>query len=92
MSNEIEVQKALGTYLPLKWKEYQKLYAEGDKLRAEGNKLYAEGRSNLYAEGSKLCVEGSKLHAEAALIYINAVIEVYGPKVFINWNTGEVKV
>ena len=66
---EIKLQIALGTYLPLKWEERNKLYAEG-------NKLYAEG---------------SKLRAEGDLLYVNAVIEVYGLKAIIHWDTGEVE-
>jgi len=41
---EVLMQQALGTYLPLKWAERDKLYAEGNKLYAEGHKLHAEGR------------------------------------------------
>jgi len=38
-NKEIEAQKALGTYLSLKWEERNKLYTEADKLYAEGYKL-----------------------------------------------------
>ena len=72
---EIKLQIALGTYLPLKWEERNKLYAEGNKLYAEGSKLYAEG---------------NKLHAEGDLLYVNAVIKVHSKKAIIDWNTGEV--
>jgi len=41
--DETDIQIALGTYLPLKWSERNKLIAEGDKLIAEGRQLYAEG-------------------------------------------------
>ena len=76
---EIETQVALGTYLPEMWKQRCKLHAESRKLHAEGNKLYAEG--------SKLHAEGSKLHAEGDLLFINAVIEVYGKKIILEWTT-----
>jgi len=42
-NEEITIQKALGTYLSLKWKEREKLQKEADKLFAEGDKLQAEG-------------------------------------------------
>ena len=87
---EIKLQIALGTYLPLKWEERNKLYAEGNKLYAEGDKLYAKG-DKLCAEGDKLHAEGDKLHAEGDLLYVNAVIEVYGLKAIIHWDTGEVE-
>ena len=76
---EIEVQRALGTYLPEMWKQRCKLHAEGSKLHAESRKLHAEG--------SKLHAEGSKLHAEGSLLFINTVIEVYGKKITIEWTT-----
>ena len=72
---EKRIQIALGTYLPLKWEERNKLCTEGDKLYAEGRKLYAGG---------------NKLHAEGSKLYAEAVIEVYGPKAMIDWDTGEV--
>jgi len=101
---EKKVQIALGTYLPYIWKERKKLrdkgrklIAEGNKLRDEGYKLIAEGckltakGDKLIAEGDKLRDEGDKLLAEGNLLYINAVIEVYGNKAVIIWETGEVK-
>ena len=90
---EIETQVALGTYLPEMWKQRCKLHAEGSKLHAESRKLHAEGSklhaegNKLYAEGSKLHAEGSKLHAEGDLLFINAVIEVYGKKIILEWTT-----
>jgi len=95
---EKRVQIALGTYLQTKWKECQtllvkgdklwaeghKLYAEGDKLQAEGDKLYDEG-DKLYDEGSKLWAEGHKLYAKGRLLFTNAVIEVYGKDMTIEW-------
>ena len=39
----------------------------------------------LCAEGKKLRAEGSKLWAEGSLIFINAVIEVYGKDAAIEW-------
>mgnify|MGYP006301678359 CR=1 FL=1 len=89
MTNQEEkIQKALGTYLPKKWKERNILHAEGKKLIAKGDNLYTEyklciGGYKLIAEGRKLCIEGDDL-------FVNAVIEVYGPKAIIDWNTGEV--
>ena len=76
---EIEVQRALGTYLPEMWKQRCKLHAESRKLYAEGSKLHAESR--------KLHAEGSKLHAEGDLLFINAVIEVYGKKIILEWTS-----
>ena len=76
---EIETQIALGTYLPEMWKQRCKLHAEGSKLYAEGDKLHAEG--------SKLHAEGSKLHAEGDLLFINAVIEVYGKEITMEWTS-----
>ena len=83
---EIEVQRALGTYLPEMWKQRCKLHAEGSKLHAEGSKLYAEG-SKLHAESRKLHAEGNKLYAEGDLLFINAVIEVYGKKIILEWTS-----
>jgi len=88
---EKDIQIALGTYLPLKWKERDELWAEGSKLCAEGSKLCAEG-NKLWKKGNKLWTEGDKLRAEGRKLYANAVIEIYGPKAIINWDTGEVKV
>jgi hypothetical protein len=51
-------------------------YAEGERLRAEGKKMDA-----------KSCV----CFAEGDRIYCEAVIEKYGQKVIINWNTGEIE-
>ena len=65
------------TNLKEAWLELCKLRAEGKKLRAEGDKLWAEGR--------KLWAEGDKLLAEGSLIFINAVIEVYGKDAAIEW-------
>ena len=62
---EIEVQRALGTYLPEMWKQ----------------------RCKLHAESRKLYAEGSKLHAEGDLLFINAVIEVYGKKIILEWTS-----
>lgn len=67
--------------------EGSKLYAEGRKLMAEGNKLWAEG-DKLYVEGRKLWAEANKLKAEGGLLFINAVIKVYGniELEFKNWD------
>ena len=51
-------------------------YVEGERLRAEGKKMDA-----------KSCV----CFAEGDRIYCEAVIEKYGQKVIINWNTGEIE-
>ena len=48
-------------------------------------------RKKLIEEGRKLRAEGWKLRDKGNLLYINAVIEVYGNKVVIIWETGEVK-
>ena len=76
---EKETQIALGTYLQTKWQEYLKVYAEGQKL--------AESSSEFTAEGCKCRAEGYKLTAEADLIFINAVIEVYGKDITISWES-----
>jgi len=98
---EKQIQIALGTYLPNKWKKYldfkdkgYKLYTEGRKLISEGDKLYIKGRKdkgcNLYAEGHKLCTKGNELYDKATSSYIKTVIEVYGENVTINWKDGSV--
>jgi len=81
-NKEIKVQKALGTYLSLKWKERNKLRKEADKLEIERNKLQAEER--------KLRTKGRKLRIKAYKLYTDAVKEVYGPGAIINWNNGDV--
>ena len=62
------------------WKERNKLWAEGDKLWAEGYKLRAEGY--------KLWAESDKLRAEGDIMFLAAVVEVYGniPLEWKNWN------
>jgi len=89
-NKEIEVQKALGTYLPAKWGEREKLHTEADKLHAEGSKLFTED-DKLYAEGDKLWAEGRKLRVKGDELYIDAVMEIYGPKAIIDWEDGSVK-
>jgi len=98
IKKEKKVQIALGTYLPSIWKERKKLrdkgcklITEGDKLIDEGYKLKAKGSNNLTVKGDKLREEGYKILAEGNLLYVNAVIEVYGQdaKISIDWNTGE---
>lgn len=65
VDKEIKVQKALGTYLPLKWEERRKLYAgtkrKRDELRTEGHKLRTEGNS-LRDEVNTLFVEARRLY------------------------------
>jgi len=90
-NKEIKVQKALGTYLSVKWKERKKLQEKADKLYAEGYKLYTEG-DKLYAGGNKLHTEAGKLYTKGDELYIDAVIEVYGPKVIINWDDGSIEI
>ena len=51
-------------------------YVEGERLRAEGKKMNAK---------SDACV------AEGDRIYCEAVLEKYGQKVIINWDTGEIE-
>jgi len=97
---EKQVQIALGTYLPYMWKERNKLSDKGKKLMDKGYKLIAKGWKlkaggkliaegyKLKAEGDKLIAKGDKLRAVGNLLYINAVIEVYGKKAIINWTTG----
>jgi len=50
-----------------------------------GNKLPYIEASKLWAKGNKLRIKGDKL-------YSNAVMEIYGPKVTINWIDGSVKI
>jgi len=97
-NKEIEIQKALGTYLSVKWEERNKLqmkadklYTEGGKLKIEGDKLHTEG-DKLQAEGDELYTEGDKLQAEGDKLYIDAVMKVYGSKAIINWADGSVKI
>ena len=66
--------------------EGDKLYAGGDKLRAEGDKLCAGG-SKLYAGGSKLYAEGRKLCAEGDIVFLEAVIAMYGD-IVLTWTAG----
>lgn len=79
------------------WLERKKFCAEGGKLWVEGNKLWAEGDklrkdaaegNKLWAEGNKLRAEGSKLRAEGDIIWLTAVIEVYGD-VPLKWDGGD---
>jgi len=65
-----------------------KLSAEGYKLRVEGSKLHAEG-CELLAESKRLNSKGDKLCVEGDLIFINAVITVYGD-VDIEWDEDDV--
>ena len=44
-------------------------------------------RCKLHAESRKLHAEGSKLHAEGDLLFINAVIEVYGKEITMEWTS-----
>ena len=62
-------------------------WKERNKLRAEGNKLWAEGYK-LWAEGNKLWAEGNKLRAEGEILFLAAVLEVYGniPLEWKKWN------
>ena len=64
-----------------------KLWAKGDKLWAEGDKLRAEGYK-LMAEGDKLRAESNKLRAEGEILFLAAVLEVYGniPLEWKKWN------
>jgi len=101
MTDEKEVQIALGTYLSLKWKERCELCEEGRKLRLEGSRLLAEAdelyeedelrAGGLYKEGNKLYEEGNKLHKEGNKLYFAAAVEIYGTThIAIHWQTGEV--
>ena len=44
-------------------------------------------RCKLHAESNKLNAESSKLHAEGDLLFINAVIEVYGKEITMEWTS-----
>jgi len=89
-NEEKKVQIALGTYLHYMWTKRNKLRDKGDKLTDKGDKLKAGGYK-LTAKGDKLREEGYKILAVGNLLYVNAVIEVYGQDAVINWETGEVK-
>lgn len=73
------------------WKKRAELRAEAwkrspqaHKAFAKGDKLIAKGKE-LQAKGFKLHEEGDKLHAEAELQWTNAVIEVYGENMKMEW-------
>ena len=72
------------------WESRSKLRAEAGKLWAEGDKLYAEGiklraeAGKLQAEADKLQAEGDKLRAEGNIVFLDAVIKVYG-NVTVEW-------
>jgi len=90
-TKEIETQKALGTYLSAKWKEREELQEKADRLHAEARKLRTK-KDKLYAGGNKLHIKANKLYIEGDELYIDAVIEVYGSKVVIDWNDGSVEI
>lgn len=79
---EKRAQIALGTYLQSKWKEYLKLRIKEDKLFAKATKIFLKVHS---AEANKLYVESDKCHIDGRLLFIDAVIEVYGKSITINW-------
>ena len=41
----------------------------------------------MWKQRCKLHAEGSKLHAEGDLLFINAVIEVYGKEITMEWTS-----
>jgi len=90
-NKEIEIQKALGTYLSAKWEERNKLQMKAGKLWVEGRKLKVEG-DKLHTAGDELLAEANKLQVDADELYINAAIEAYGPDVRINWRDGSVEI
>jgi hypothetical protein len=71
--------------------------ADGDLVTDDdGNTYYTD--DVFYVEGERLRANGKKMKAisdtclaEADRIYCVAVIKKYGPKVIIDWNTGEVE-
>ena len=44
-------------------------------------------RCKLHAESNKLNAESNKLYAEGDLLFINAVIEVYGKEITMEWTS-----
>lgn len=66
------------------WEKRLELIAEGYKLLDKGDEFRAEGWK-LQTEGYKLQIEGNKLCAEGNLLWANAVIEVYGKDMTIEW-------
>jgi len=87
---EIEVQKALGTYLSAKWKEREKLFAEAYKLYVEANELRTE--ESLFLKADKLHLEADELEVKADKAYLKVVEEIYGTDVIINWADGSVEI
>ena len=64
-------------------------WAACSKIHDKRRRLYAEG-NKLHDEGDKLYDEASKLPDAIHKRYIDAVIEKYGYKAVINWETGEI--
>lgn len=100
---EKEVQKALGTFLLLRWTEGKKLRTAGRKLQVAGVDLCKDGDhlrtrngrlsvagKKLQTEGHEQCIKGNGLLAEGRKLYEDAVAEVHGPEAKINWSIGEV--
>ena len=69
-SKEKKIQIALGTYLQTMWRERCKLWDKGHKK---------------YDKGSKLMVEGCTTKAECQIAFADAVYDVYGDSVTIEW-------
>lgn len=92
MTEEEKIQKALGTYLSMKWKESKKLFKEGDKSWKEAERLRREA-SELRNKSVELHEKGDKLFEEGCKLYRAAIKEVYGNgMVEINWDTGEFEI
>ena len=98
-NKEKKIQIALGTYLDTVWKERKRLYVEGVKLRIEGYKIKNKGlklrakddllrsRSNkLKTGGDKLIHKGGLLVLKGYDLFTNAVIEILGKDITIEWD------
>ena len=77
-NKEKKIQIALGTYLDTVWNDSNKICNKGDELWDEGKKLWDEG-IKLWDKGYKLCDKGR-------LLFNNAVKEVYGKDIIIQWD------
>jgi len=69
-NKEKKIQIALGTYLDSVWNNSKKLWDEGDELWDKGNEL---------------CDKGDELCNKGRLFFTNAVKEVYGKDIIIQW-------
>ena len=69
-----------------------KFFDTGDKIRSKGDFCSTIEQDKYHTKGDKLCAEGTLLHAKGdklqttgKLIFIEAIIKVYGKNITINW-------